>query len=68
MKLVTFGKIGGLLSPLLCANVKNVVATDERVAVLVLQLSVDVLLGLLERNIHVTIKANQNSFYFTLSF
>lgn len=45
--------------PLLSADVQNVVSSNEGVAVLVFELPVDVLLSLLESNVHVAVKARQ---------
>ena len=48
-------------SSFLCADVEHVVTPDEGVAVLVLQLPVVVLLGLLQRDVHVAIQARQHA-------
>jgi len=46
--------------PLLRGYVEDVVAADEGISVLVLQLPVDVLLRLLQADIHVAIQAGQD--------
>ncbi len=54
---------GGVSSsdpPLLSRDVENVVAPEECVPVLVLELPVDVLLSLLERDVHVAVEACKN--------
>jgi hypothetical protein len=38
---------------------RTVVAPDERITILVLQLTIHVLLSLLHRNVHITIQASQ---------
>lgn len=49
------------LSPFLCADVEHVVSTDEGISVLVLELSIHILLCLLERYVHVPIQARQHA-------
>ena len=49
------------LSPPLCRNVEHVVAPDEGVPVLVLQLTVAVLLGLLQGDVHVAVQAGEDA-------
>ena len=47
--------------PLLRADVQDVVAPDESITVLVLQLSVHVLLRLFQRNVHVAVQTGEHS-------
>lgn len=47
--------------PLLRWNVQDIVATNEGIAVFILQLAVGVLFGLIECNVHVTVQASQHS-------
>ena len=47
-------------SSLLCADVEHVVASDEGVAVLVLELAVVVLLCLLQGDVHVAVQTGQH--------
>ena len=49
------------LSPPLCRNVEHVVAPDEGVPVLVLQLPIAVLLGLLQGDVHVAVQAGEDA-------
>ena len=49
------------LSPPLRGNVEHVVAPDEGVPVLVLQLPVAVLLGLLQGDVHVAVQAGEDA-------
>ena len=49
------------LSPPLCRNVEDVVAPDEGVPVFVLQLSIAVLLGLLQGDVHVAVQAGEDA-------
>lgn len=53
----------GILSstPLLGANVENIIASNEGVAILVLQLTIAVLFSLFKCNIHVPIQASQHT-------
>ena len=49
------------LSPPLCRNVEHVVAPDEGIPVLVLQLAVAVLLGLLQGDVHVAVQTGEDT-------
>lgn len=46
-------------------NVKNIVATDETISILGLKLPINILLGLLHCNVHVTIQTCKDSFELT---
>ena len=41
--------------------VQTVVAADERVAIFILEMTAHVLLGLLQRNVHITVQTRQYS-------
>ena len=49
-----------LSPPLLCGDVEDVVSPDESVSILLLELSLDIFLSLLQGNIHVAIQADQD--------
>ena len=51
----------GLSSTLLSRDVENVVAADEGFAVLLLELAVDVFLGVLEGDVHVTVQLEEDA-------
>lgn len=51
-----------LRSPLLCGNIQDVVASDERISVFILQLAIrGVLFRLVEGDVHVAVQARQNT-------
>ena len=48
-------------SSLLTGNIKNVVSTNESVAIFLLQLTVNIFFGLFQSNVHVAVQAIQNA-------
>eukprot|EP00656_Telonema_subtile_P051687 TRINITY_DN7016_c0_g1_i4.p1 TRINITY_DN7016_c0_g1~~TRINITY_DN7016_c0_g1_i4.p1 ORF type:complete len:110 (-),score=9.66 TRINITY_DN7016_c0_g1_i4:23-352(-) len=50
-----------LVAPLLCADVQNVVATNESITVLCAQLAIHVLFCLLHRDVHVAIQTREDT-------
>lgn len=50
-----------LYPPFLCADVQNVISSNESVAVLVFQLTIYILFGLLKSNVHVAVKTRENT-------
>ena len=50
-----------LSPPLLGGDVEDVISSDEGISVLLLQLPVDILLRLLQGNVHIPVKTHQNT-------
>lgn len=50
-----------LCSTFLCWNIQDIVASNERIAVFVFQLTICILFGLIQRNIHVAVQTCQNT-------